>query len=127
MELYSTTQKSVDISDFIVALEAVNMSLQHINADRGVDFHKAIIMGNLFILDDLTAKTPLANELPRNFRTAEGEMVNFSKLDLFVDIGNIKTWLSYAKTLDDADMTSESVLYAVRRITSLIETLVNIA
>lgn len=127
MEQITSTKKTISIEDFIVALEAVNMSLQHINADQGVDFHKAIIKGNLVILDELTAKTPLANELPRTFRTVDGEKVNYSKLDLFVDLGNIKSWLYYADTIEDGAMISESVLYAVHALTNLIETLAHIA
>lgn len=126
MQQTTQTPKTIAIEDFIVALEAVNMSLQHIDADRGTDFHKSIIKGNLIILDDLTAKTPLANELPRTFRTVEGEKVNYSKLDLFMDLGNIKTWLRYAQSLEDVTMISESVLYAVHAITNLVETLANL-
>lgn len=126
MEQTTQSSKTIAIEDFIVVLEAVNMSLQHINADQGTDFHKSIINGNLIILDDLTVKTPLANELPCTFRTADGEKVSYSKLDLFMDLGNIKTWLHYANSLEDGTMISESVLYAVHRITSLVETLANL-
>lgn len=127
MEQTTHSSKTIAIEDFIVALEAVNMSLQHINADRGIDFHKSIIKGNLIILDDLTVNTPFANELPRTFRTADGEKVSYSKLDLFMDLGTIKTWLHYAYILEDGTMISEDVLYAVHRITSLVETLANLA
>lgn len=127
MEQNTSTKKTIAIEDFIVALEAVNMSLQHINADQGTDFHQSIINGNLIILDDLTVKTPFANELPRTFRTVDGEKVNYSKLDLFMDLGNIKSWLRYALTLEDGTMISESVLYAVHAITNLVETLANLA
>lgn len=126
MEQNTSTKKTIAIEDFIVALEAVNMSLQHIDADQGTDFHKAIIDGNLTILDDLTLKTPSANELPRTFRTVDGEKVNYSKLDLFMDLGNIKSWLYLAMSQEDVIMTAESVLYAVHAITNLVETLANL-